>query len=234
MPFYVPISYPYYLSSISLSIGLPNIHSSVPSSYPSMNTTRNPPIFTSSVVYVEHSSGSSYFPSYYPSIPNKPSSCTLFSTQDHPQLLNMEIILMLLKPYWIHCAVIMISGRRVDTVNLVGMLVEIFMEDNFAVRNQNILALNPRAFQVWLYRKFQVVFQVHSCIVIPLLSPQAFPMNYFKEIHPKTQATVLQYFHLLLHMLNLQIIPFLSPHILRVFQSSQSHTQAIPTWDHLK
>lgn len=128
----------------------------------------------------------------------------------------------------------MMIGMSLSTVNSVAMLMEMAMWDHFAVRNQNILALNPHGFQVRLNQKFQVCFQVLYRLLIPLMFPQAFPLNSFQAIHPKIQVEILQYFLLLFYLLNPQMIQVLSLHILQVLQSSQAHAHTVPTRQHLK
>ena len=46
-----------------------------------------------------------------------------------------------------------VNGKRINTMNTVVTKMEMVMWDNFAVRNQNILALNPQIFQVLLFKK---------------------------------------------------------------------------------
>ena len=53
----------------------------------------------------------------------------------------------------IYFAIMSVTGRRINTVNTVATKMEMVMWDHFDVRNQNILALNPQIFQVFLFKR---------------------------------------------------------------------------------
>ena len=73
--------------------------------------------------------------------------------KEHPLLFNMEMYVVFPNQQWIYFAIVTVTGRRINTVNTVTTKMEMVMWDNFAVRNQNILALNPQIFQVLLFEK---------------------------------------------------------------------------------
>ena len=73
--------------------------------------------------------------------------------KEHPLLFNMEMYVVFPNQQWIYFAIMKVNGRRINTVNTVTTKMEMVMWDHFAVRNQNILALNPQIFQVLIFKK---------------------------------------------------------------------------------
>ena len=83
--------------------------------------------------------------------------------KEHPLLFNMEMYVVFPNQQWIYFAIMKVNGRRINTVNTVTTKMEMVMWDHFAVRNQNILALNPQIFQVILFKKCGSMVILLSC-----------------------------------------------------------------------
>ena len=57
-----------------------------------------------------------------------------------------------------------VTGRRINTVNIVAKKMEMVMWDHFAASHQNILVLNPQVFQLIQSKKFDRTVKLFSCI----------------------------------------------------------------------
>ena len=106
----------------------------------------------------------------------------------------MRIVIFRL-PYWIDCATMMFHGRRIDTVNTLVMIVEMIMQEQFAVNKQNILVINPLVSQVLYFFMNLKVYLHPSQVFSLLLLSQASPLQFHQMCHPIIQADILQDHH---------------------------------------
>ena len=80
--------------------------------------------------------------------------------KEHPLLFNIEMYVVFPNQQWLYFAIMAVTGRRINTVNTVATKMEMVIWDHFAVRNQNILALNLQIFQVLLFKKCDIMVKL--------------------------------------------------------------------------
>ena len=144
------------------------------------------------------------------------------------------------------------TGLRHSIVNTVVFLLVMATQDFIAVREVSIQVLSCQYHQVFLF--LQVLDHRSSGLgcrlpchllsrdlirrlyqVCPLaLDRKILNLQYHQVSHPWIQRPLLQCFHLLFHLLNLQEVPVLSCHILLVFPTNRAHAHFVRTQHHPK